>query len=356
LPTQSRNALSWPDSGPVSQQPPLVTVAIPCHNSADFVGDAIRSVLNQTWKPVEIIVVDDASTDASRSVIASFDRQVKVIPLPANKGASFARNRAAEASTGNFILFLDADDLLGADALAAMVATSITHKGSIAACRFYYLVAEHGTWRRVAPRARRYGDEDQLLAWLEGNWSPPCALLWPRNVYESIGGWNESLTRNDDGDIAMRALARGVRITSTDRGEVFYRRHKNTRPSLSTTRASESHLKSGVTVLTSLADDLARQGRLEPYRHAIREDLAELARLAFKAGFEILGSDTVAIARSIGSKSPEPVTWSADSANSKHDGRSVRFARGYATAVRSRGQLRRWLKRRSGWNAKGPGA
>jgi glycosyltransferase involved in cell wall biosynthesis len=342
-----KSALSWPVNQFASRPLPLVSVAIPCHNSASFVGDAIRSALEQSWKPIEIVVVDDASSDESLSVVSSFDEQVKVISLAVNKGAAFARNRAAEACSGDFILFLDADDLLGVDAVTEMVEVSLSHQGQIAACRFSYLVPDDVTWKCVPARPRRYSNGDQLLAWLEGNWSPPCALLWSREAYQSVGGWNESLTRNDDGDIAMRALSRGIRIVAAEGGEVFYRRHKGTRVSVSTTRKSESHLKSGVQVLTDLAAELARQGRLEKYARAVREDLAELALLAFRAGLDTLGRETVAMARSLSSvRTPSDVGVS-DPRTTKHEGRSAQLDLIYAVSVRAHGQLRRWLKRKS---------
>ncbi len=295
-------------------------------------GDAIRSALDQTWKPIELIVVDDASSDLSASVISVFGESIRIISLESNHGGAFARNRGADAARGDFIVFLDADDLLGSTAVAEMMKTSVRRPGQIIACRFSYLVADDGKWKSIPSRARTYSDDDQLLGWLEGNWSPPCALMWPRQVYDSVGGWNESLTRNDDGDIAMRALASGVRIAGAGAGEVFYRRHRKTRVSMSTMRSSDSHLRSAMRVLTDLSSELERQGRLARYRLAIEEDLAEIATLAFRAGLDTLARETVAIAR-------------RRAASGVGNGSRLRD-RIYASSVRTRGQARRWIKRR----------
>jgi len=90
---------------------PLVSVVIPCYNSQAYVGEAIRSALDQTHKNLEVIVIDDGSSDASLQVIKSFGQSVRWETGP-NRGAPAARNRGAELARGEFIQFLDADDLL----------------------------------------------------------------------------------------------------------------------------------------------------------------------------------------------------------------------------------------------------
>src|SRR5215471_7855638 len=90
---------------------PKVSVIIPTHNRAEFLRSAITSVLNQTYQDFEIIVVDDASTDKTPEVVASFhDGKIKYIRHDANKGDAGSRNTGIRNSSGDFLAFLDDDD------------------------------------------------------------------------------------------------------------------------------------------------------------------------------------------------------------------------------------------------------
>ncbi len=94
---------------------PLVSILIPCYNAEAWLAQTLESALAQTWSPTEIIVVDDGSKDRSLEIAKAFEpRGVKVISQH-NQGASAARNRAFQESQGDFIQYLDADDLLAPD-------------------------------------------------------------------------------------------------------------------------------------------------------------------------------------------------------------------------------------------------
>jgi glycosyltransferase involved in cell wall biosynthesis len=106
----------WPGT------PPLVSVIVPVFNGARFVREALDSILLQTYQPVEVIVVDDGSTDATAEVLDRFGPRVRRVSQ-AHAGQSVARNRGVELATGRYLAFLDADDLWPAEKLAAQVAT-----------------------------------------------------------------------------------------------------------------------------------------------------------------------------------------------------------------------------------------
>src|SRR5262249_3857174 len=89
----------------------LVSVIMPCYNAARWVGEAITSCLRQTYRPIEIIVVDDGSTDNSPEVLRSFGSKIRWESIP-HRGGCYARNYGASLSQGRFIQFLDADDYL----------------------------------------------------------------------------------------------------------------------------------------------------------------------------------------------------------------------------------------------------
>lgn len=94
----------------ISKKLPLVTVIIPCYNHARFLPIAIKSVLNQTYNPIEIVVVDDGSTDNTKDVALGFT-EIKYI-YQENAGLSATRNKGLQESKGDYVLFLDADDFL----------------------------------------------------------------------------------------------------------------------------------------------------------------------------------------------------------------------------------------------------
>ena len=103
-------------SQPTLKEPERVSVVITCYNHAHYLPEAIQSVLSQSYQPIEIIVVDDGSTDNTREVATGFN-EVRYIYQP-NKGLPAARNTGMAASTGEYLVFLDADDWLLTDAIA----------------------------------------------------------------------------------------------------------------------------------------------------------------------------------------------------------------------------------------------
>ena len=92
----------------------LVSVIMPAYNAAGFIAESIRSVQQQTFKDWELLVIDDASTDETSNVVEELkaeDPRIKLHILPTNQGAGFSRNIGIKAATGDYISFLDADDL-----------------------------------------------------------------------------------------------------------------------------------------------------------------------------------------------------------------------------------------------------
>jgi glycosyltransferase involved in cell wall biosynthesis len=270
-----------------------VSVIIPCYNAAPFVGEAIRSVLAQDWPHTEIIVVDDASTDGSWEAIERYRPRIQALRLAENGGAAAARNRGVALSRGGWLMFLDADDRLSPDALRWMMETARREPGAMVHCGWRYLVRERESWvPRLPPRHVPTGDA--LRDWLEGGFVPTCSLLWPRAVFAAAGGWDEALTLNDDGDLAMRALASGVRLVRADGGEGLYRRHGAERMSMSTDVGGEAKIRSGMRVLEKVSYVLYTQGRLDAYRAPIGAAYRELALYAFRAGRSALGRECLA--------------------------------------------------------------
>lgn len=256
-----------------------ISVIIPCHDAAETLGATLRSVLNQTRPPEEIVVADDGSTDASATVAASFGGPVRVIRGHWG-GASAARLAGLAEAGGDGLMFLDADDLIAPDTLASLAAVLADHPDAIAVCPWRrYEQVEGGAWiARPASCARRGPGQDDLAAWLTGWYHPPCSVLWSRAAYDRSGGWDPGIPVNNDGDVMMRGFVAGNRLVLSDTGTGFYRRLPGDRVSLSGTRTTRRGLDSKLRVLDRLADLLRVRGRLAMYAAPLREAYAAIAR------------------------------------------------------------------------------
>lgn len=143
----------------------LVSVIMPAYNCEDFIDDSILSVLNQTYKNVELLVVDDQSTDGTAEHIQQFaqqDPRVKFIQLAKNSGAAVARNTAIEQAEGRYLAFLDSDDLWEPKKLEKQIA--FMEQNSYAfTCTPYDKVDEHGNrMGQVVPTKKAMGYEGVL--------------------------------------------------------------------------------------------------------------------------------------------------------------------------------------------------
>jgi glycosyltransferase involved in cell wall biosynthesis len=257
--------------------PPEVSVVIPCYNAEPFVGEAIESVLGQTHDSIELIVVDDGSTDRSLEVIRSFGDDVQVIAQE-NHGACHARNRGAEAAEGAYLMFLDADDVIGPTTIQALRDAIGERNEALARCPWKRLVATSNGWeRRPSGKSADPPEDDPILGWLRGWFVPPCGLLWTREAFRTAGDWDEQLTRNQDGDLVLRALTQGVPLLKSEEGRALYRQHGPERTSISS-NTSDDALHSQARFLRKVTERLRTQGRLDPYRRVLGRRYYTLAR------------------------------------------------------------------------------
>jgi GT2 family glycosyltransferase len=204
---------------------PLVSVIIPCYNAERWVREAIQSCLDQTYRPLEIIVIDDGSTDGSLAVIKSFGDAVRWETGP-NRGGCAARNRGMALSRGRYIQFLDADDYI----LPQKIEHQVSHLEATGADGVY------GDWQykihqpdgSVIPcDPGPSGSPRDLLAGLLSNeWWVAChALLWDREAILCIGGWDEHLEAGQDRDFFLTMALVGARVEYQPGCCAIYRRY-----------------------------------------------------------------------------------------------------------------------------------
>ena len=205
---------------------PLVSIIIPCYNAEPWLAAAVESALGQTWPATETIVVDDGSRDGSLALARTFEpRGVRVL-AQANRGAAAARNAGLAAARGAFIQFLDADDLLAPDKLAAqmrvLVPAGDRALSSSAWARFQREPAEarftpQANWRDLS------GVEFLQLHYEQGCMMQPAAWLASRALLDRAGPWDETLSLNDDGEYFARVMLAAERIVFCAAGRSYYR-------------------------------------------------------------------------------------------------------------------------------------
>ncbi|HVT88208.1 MAG TPA: glycosyltransferase [Tepidisphaeraceae bacterium] len=183
----------------------LVSIIIPCFNAEQFVGDAIRSALAQTYRPCEVIVIDDGSTDRSLEVIRSFGNEIKFESGP-NRGGSAARNRALELAAGEFVQFLDADDLLHPDKLSRQVPHLISSPRSVICCN-WELQDEDTEARRCRVL---HGTQLDSLRFVVRNQLTICGPLHRKAELVAIGGFRECLPCCQEFDLHVRLAISGI--------------------------------------------------------------------------------------------------------------------------------------------------
>lgn len=205
----------------VSRSAPLVSVIVPAYNAEATIGAAITGVLTQTYPSVELVIVDDGSTDRTASICESYGPAVRLFRQE-NAGTAEARNRAVTEARGEFIALCDADDVLLPPYLdaAMQVWQSAGEERTLVACDAYLLTdggIAHG--RRalnpaVPPR------KTQRLAILQHNFVPIYTLM-PRQLLEEVGGWRDFHV--EDWDLWIRAIHAGWGVLAQPVPHALYR-------------------------------------------------------------------------------------------------------------------------------------
>lgn len=177
---------------------PLISIIIPNYNYGEYIGDALDSCLNQTYPRIEIIVVDDASTDNSIEIIESYLPKVTLVRNKKNLGCSASINIGAKLAKGSIIQELDSDDMLKPD-YCLEIARAMTEHNVAIAYTDIIVMKNHMT------RIYRQG-EYSYKELLRRDYMYGCAIR--RDVFEAVGGFNESLNHAESYDLRKRICSR----------------------------------------------------------------------------------------------------------------------------------------------------
>jgi glycosyltransferase involved in cell wall biosynthesis len=296
---------------------PLVSILIPCYNAEAWLAETLESAIAQTWKNTEIIVVDDGSSDQSFAIAKQFESaQIKVLQQP-KQGASVARNLALQVCQGDYLQYLDADDLLHPDKIELQLkGLQRNPPNNLAICATTHFFdgtdPAEGTFHNGGIS---FSDSDDSLAWLirllggDGSGAMVASSAWliPRSVAEIAGNWNEQLTVDDDGEYFARVILASTGIRYIDGALSYYRKYTNSQ-SLSSLKSLQ-HQQSALRSLELKADYIFSKTNSVQAKRAISRCYMEIA-VATYPKFPEISRHALKEIKALGVSVPVPVLGS----------------------------------------------
>jgi len=206
---------------------PLVSILIPAYNSEEWIGDTIRSAIAQTWERKEVIVVDDGSRDRTAEVARRFASKEVIVVSTENQGAAAARNHALQLSQGDYIQWLDADDLLAPDKIERQLAAVGEVEGKRILLSSPWAFFNYRTnCARFVPTSlcQDLSPVEWLLRKMGENLHMQTATwLTSRELTEAAGPWDTRLAVDDDGEYFCRVLLASEGTRFVPEARVLYR-------------------------------------------------------------------------------------------------------------------------------------
>lgn len=201
---------------------PQVSVIIPAYNASAYLPEAIDSVLGQSFSDIEVLVIDDGSTDETEHLVRRYRSAIKYLRQP-NRGVSSARNRGIAQSVGRYIAFLDADDTWLPHRLERQLAALQDQPNYRATYAAFTVVDESLNPLGISRNQRQASALEDLL--LRGNVvATPSTVLCERALFELVGGFDPALSQCADWDMWVR-LAAQTEFLYLDEPLVTYRQH-----------------------------------------------------------------------------------------------------------------------------------
>jgi glycosyltransferase involved in cell wall biosynthesis len=210
---------------------PLISILIPAYNSERWIAESINSALAQSWQRKEIIIVDDGSRDRTFAIARQFASPIVSVVTQENQGAAAARNKALALSQGDYIQWLDADDILAEDKIAKQMAATdqsekaILFSGSWGSFIYRPWKAQfHPTplWCDLSPLEWLSRKMEQNLHMQTATW------LVSRELTQLAGPWDVRLSLDDDGEYFCRVLLACDRVRFVSEAKVLYRAASST--------------------------------------------------------------------------------------------------------------------------------
>ncbi|HEY9770418.1 MAG TPA: glycosyltransferase [Coleofasciculaceae cyanobacterium] len=256
----------------------LVSVIIPCYNSERWISEAIDSILAQTYPNIEIIVVDDGSTDSSLEIIKSYGDRLKWV-TGTNQGGNVARNRGFQLSKGKYIQWLDADDYLLPEKIAHQIEFLATNNCDVVYGDWQHQYHQEDGSNSLGNIKLSGQHLDTLEALLSGWWASPAAYLIKRKIVIEINGWDETLKAGQDRDFWIRVAIALAKFVYQPGCYSIYRRYGNVTVS---TKNCQQWCDSHAQILENARASLKAKNNLQnKYKKALAKSHFALARNYF---------------------------------------------------------------------------
>jgi len=263
---------------------PLITFVIPCYNDAEYIEQSINSALNQTYKNIEVIVVDDGSNIKTKRVLEILKPKITKLITQKNKGQSAARNVGIEKAKGDYIVVLDSDDFFEPTFCEKAVSSLFSNESVKIVSSYANLLYQNKASELYKPSG---GNLDRMLL---GN-STLGSLLFKKVDWELVDGYDESMrTGFEDWEFYIRLLMNGGSAFIIKETLFNYRKRFNSTTTIANKKKYELlnyiYLKHKDVYIKNY--DLFIEYLLAKIEHEEKEKLKMFNRLEYKIGFFIL--------------------------------------------------------------------
>jgi len=235
-----------------------VSIIIPLYNSEAYIAQTIDSCLAQTHRDIEIIVIENGSTDKSYQIVKSIDdKRLSVFQIPTPNAAA-ARNYGYQKATGTWIIFLDADDVMASNKIELQLkALSKKPEGWIACCAWakFKINTKEAVIKPQKVWAIQNPVDWCLQSWMGGGMMIPGCWLIPKPIIDEAGLWDERLSLHDDGEFMCRVLLASKGNVFVENTLVYYRQQGN---SLSRQHKSKMAAESALLVYKSYQKEILK--------------------------------------------------------------------------------------------------
>ncbi len=274
-----------------------LSVVIPSYRSERCVARAIRSAVAEGVAKDNVIVVEDGVLDGTSQVVQATG--ARLVSLQRNGGAPHARNRGLAEVGTKYVMFLDADDYVENGLLAGLLAVLERDGADVAIGPWVY----HGDGRErgVLRQPPELDNAQRIFHWVIDAFFPPCCIAWRTEAVRGIGGWDERLRKDQDGELMIRALVRGLKIAISSEGNGVYWQHDSPHR---VTRADIDDVMYAADVVFEQIEDWVRsrmaRGEGDGERVALGRICCKTAWVAYAYGDSAAGAQWSARARALG--------------------------------------------------------
>lgn len=295
----------------------LVSVVIPAFNAGKYIAETLDSVIKQSWPWIETFVVDDGSSDNTVEIARTYESDRLKVIVQKNSGACRARNQGLAMSKGQFIQFLDADDVISPDKIEKQVEILQNNPGYLGVSPTVHFMNGED-YLSMQPREESYWIHDSddpvdFLVKLYGGYGKrwmvqTSAWLTPLSITKEIGPWNESLLLDQDGEYFARAVlaSKGIRTT----GGINYYRRFTLGGNISAKANKIENLQSALLALNLKGGYLGAKTQSDQFQQAMATLYQEIAINAYPQ-FPSLVTECEALVRRTGKKPDIPVLGGA---------------------------------------------